>query len=639
MHTNNTISLRIFDFLKNYPPFNILEKGQLETLCTQVHVLHIEKDNPIFSQNDSPHPNFYVVKEGAIGLYRHLDADEVLVDICDAGDVFGLRPIIQQDLYRMDARANQESMLYAIPINILKTFIDTNEKVNKYILASFSTNLSSPHQSKNGSLFADVESLHNSENAYSDIQQANFSSHPVTCPPATTIQKAATLMAEKRVGSILIATKNKPLGIVTDKDLRIKVATGKVKIQEPIDTIMSSPVITESPELTIAEAQIAMVKNQITHLCITENGTVDSPIAGILSEHDIVVQHGNNPSVLIKKLKRSKSTPNLKYVREKASHLLERYMEQQVPISFASHIMAEINDLITQKAIEIALKKMPTPPPTEFAFLALGSQGRKEQLLITDQDNALIYDDISENQEQVKAYFLELSTKTTTILHEVGYAYCPANMMASNPDWCLSATEWNKQFKKWISTPTEEAIMLCTIFFDFELVYGNAELVEKLGENVYSSIKEHEIFLNFLGRNALLNPPPLSFFKQFVVEHNGEHKNQFDLKSRSLMPLIDGARLLIFSHHVQKTNNTLERFKKLSELEPENKDLYHSCMDAFKVLLRYRTEEGIRHKDSGRYIDIKNLGKSERLKLKAAFKPIKALQDLIRVRFNLSQIM
>lgn len=639
MHTNNTISLRIFDFLKNYPPFSLLEKDQLESLSGQVQVVHVEMGKSIFSQNDSPHAFFYVVKEGAIGLYRHLDQDEVLVDICDEGDVFGLRPIIQQDLYRMDARANQESMVYAIPIEILKAFIDTNDQINKYILASFSTNLKSPHQAKNGNLFADVESLHNSENAYSDIQQANFSSHPVTCPPATPINKAAALMAEKRVGSILVATENKPIGIVTDKDLRIKVATGRVEIHAPIETIMSAPVITESPQLTIAEAQITMVKNQITHLCITQDGTINSPIAGILSEHDIVVQHGNNPSVLIKKLKRSQSTPNLKYVREKASQLLERYMEQKVPISFASHIMAEINDLITQKAIEIAIKKMPTTPPTSFAFLALGSQGRKEQLLITDQDNALIYADVTVNQEQVKTYFVELSTIITQILHEVGYEYCPANMMASNPDWCLSATEWNLQFKKWITTPTEEAIMLCTIFFDFELVYGNQQLVEQLGENVYSSIKEHEIFLNFLGRNALLNPPPLSFFKQFVVEHNGEHKNQFDLKSRSLMPLIDGARLLIFSHHVQKTNNTLERFKKLSELEPENKDLYHSCMDAFKVLLRYRTEEGIKHQDSGRYIDLQNLGKSERLKLKAAFKPIKALQDLIRVRFNLSQIM
>jgi CBS domain-containing protein len=637
---NNTISLRIFDFLKNYPPFNILEKGQLELLSSKVLVQHFEENQFVFKQNDDPHQNFYVVKEGAIGLYRHLDEDEILVDICDEGDVFGLRPIVQNDHYRMDARANSETIVYAISVELLKEFIASNDKISKYIIASFSTNLKSPHDPNKGELFANEESLQNKETTYSDIQKAKFSTNPLTCSATSTIQEAAKLMASKKVGSIIIEQNNHPIGIITDKDLRIKVATGNTSITQLVSEIMSAPVITVTTEITVAEAQIAMVKNQITHLCITENGSVNSPIVGIMSEHDIVVQHGNNPSVLIKELKRASVTSDLKYIREKASFLLNRYMEQHVPIAFIGHIMAEINDLITQKAIEISLKEMASEPPVPFAFLSLGSQGRKEQLLITDQDNALIYADVSEaEKESTKSYFISLSTKITTKLNEVGYEFCPADMMASNPKWCLSATEWNTQFHKWISTPTEDAIMMCTIFFDFEYVYGDQNLVATLGESVYKSIKSHEVFLNFLGRNALLNPPPLSFFKQFVVEHNGDHKNQFDLKSRALMPLIDGARLLVFSHHIQGKNNTIERLDTLAEIEPENKDVFNGCSDAFRVLSRFRTTQGIQHQDSGRYIDLKNLGKTERLKLKASFKSIKALQDLIRMRFNLSQMM
>ena len=637
---NNTISLRIFDFLKNYPPFNILEKDQLETLSAQVQVMHFEENQFVFSQGDSPHEHFYVVKEGAIGLFRNLDDDEILVDICDEGDVYGLRPIVQHDQYRMDARANSESIVYAISVALLKEFITTNDKTNKYIIASFSTNLITNQLTDNNALFGNVESLQNKETTYSDIQKATFSTHPVTCHLSANIQEAAQLMADKKVGSIIIEENHRPIGIITDKDLRIKVATGKVAISLPVSEIMSAPVITHSAEITVAEAQIAMVKNQITHLCITENGTIDSTIIGIMSEHDIVVQHGNNPSVLIKQLKRAKDTKDIQFIREKASFLLERYMQQHVPIAFTSHIMAELNDLITQKAIEISLTEMPGPAPAEFAFLALGSQGRKEQLLITDQDNALIYADVPENEKEATTqYFLALAGKITTKLNEVGYEFCPADMMASNPKWCLSASDWQVQFHKWISTPTEDAIMMCAIFFDFERVYGDSVLVSTLGESVYKSIKAHEIFLNFLGRNALLNPPPLSFFKQFVVEHNGDHKNQFDLKSRALMPLIDGARLLTFSHHLQGVNNTIDRFNAIAEKEPENADLFSACADAFRVLLRYRTTQGILHNDSGRYIDLKNLGKTDKLKLKASFKSIKALQDLIRMRFNLSQMM
>jgi CBS domain-containing protein len=302
--------------------------------------------------------------------------------------------------------------------------------------------------------------------------------------------------------------------------------------------------------------------------------------------------------------------------------------------------MAEIMEVITTKAIEFSLNEMKTEPPVKFAWLALGSQGRKEQLLITDQDNALIFEDVSkENYETVKNYFVTLSKKITDKLHLVGYENCPANMMASNPKWCLSQTQWEQQFNKWITKPTDDAVMLCTIFFDYNFVYGEKELVSTLSKSIFKSIQSYEIFLNFLGRNALLNPSPLGFFRQFLVEHDGEHKDQFDLKSRALMPLIDAARLITLSHNIKDKNNTISRFNKLAKVEPQNKDLYLSCADAFKILLHYRTEQGLKHNDSGRYIDLNTLTKSEKLKLKGCFKPIKDIQELLNIRYNLAQMM
>ena len=132
---------------------------------------------------------------------------------------------------------------------------------------------------------------------------------------------------------------------------------------------------------------------------------------------------------------------------------------------------------------------------------------------------------------------------------------------------------------------------------------------------------------------------PLSFFRQFLVEHGGEHKDMFDIKARAIMPLVDAARLLVLSKNIKDYNNTILRFQKLADLEPQNKDLYNACIDAFKILLRFRTIEGLRLGDSGRFIDLKSLSKSDRLKLKGCFGPIKDIQELIRVRFNLSQMM
>ena len=608
-------------------------------ICTNIKVKYLEKGTVVFNQNEQPHLHFYIVKDGAIGLFRSMDDDEIFVDICDEGDIFGLRPLIQNDHYLMSAKATEESILYAIPVEILKKIIEVNDKVHKYIIASFSSNIKTPYANTKA-LFGNIDTLDSNNINLTDFQTAEYSKNPVTCSKNTGIQEAAQIMSAKRVGSILIIEEKNPIGIITDKDLRLKVATGIIPISEKVSTIMSSPVITVPKNITTAEAQIAMLKHKITHLCITKDGTPHSELIGIMSEHDIVVLQGNNPSGLIKELKRAKDITAVKYIREKTSNLLKSYMKQNIPIAFVAKIISEITDTITLKVIEFSLNEMETEPPVKFGWLALGSQGRKEQLLITDQDNALIFENVTaEDYNVTKNYFLKLAQKINNKLHLVGYENCPADMMASNPKWCLCLDEWKQQFDSWITQPSEKAIMMCTIFFDYNLVYGDEKLVNKLAKSIFKSIDSYEIFLNFLGKNALINPPPLGFFRQFLVEDNGENKDQFDLKARALMPLIDAARLLTLSHQLKNKNNTIERFEALILKEPQNKDLYFSCIDAFKILLRYRTNQGIKHNDSGRYIELNTLTKPEKLKLKGCFKPIKDIQELLNVRYNLSQMM
>lgn len=637
----NTIAERILDFLKDFPPFDLIKKEQLFDIASSIKVHYLEQGKTIFHQKEEPHTSFYIVKDGAIGLYREIEEDQILVDICDEGDIFGLRPLVQQDHYLMSAIANEESILYAIPVDILEEIIQNNEKVNKFLIASFSTNIKTPYaKENNGQLFANIDVIQNNNADLSDIQTAQYSKNPITCSKNDTIQQAAQIMSDKRVGSILIVEDNKPIGIITDKDLRLKIATGLFPISNSVIDIMSSPVITVHKNITVAEAQIQMLKNKITHLCITENGTPDSDLVGVMSEHDIVVLHGNNPSVLIKEVKRAQDIEALRYIRRKASDLLKRYIEQNIPIVFISKIISEINEVITQKVIEISLEEMENKPPVKFSWLGLGSQGRKEQLLLTDQDNALVFEDVPINEyDNTKHYFVQLAKKITTSLNEIGFENCPADMMGSNPRWCLSLTQWKEQFNQWIKTPTEEAVMMCTIFFDYSKLYGDEKLISKMSRGIFKSIKKHEIFLNFLGRNALRNPPPLGFFRQFLVEHDGEHKDQFDIKSRALMPLIDASRLLVLSNNLKNKNNTIERFKVLAELEPQNADLYYSCIDSFKILLLHRTKQGLKLSNSGRYVNLDSLNKSERLKLKGCFKPIKDIQELIKTRFQLAQMM
>lgn len=626
---SNTISQRIFDFLKDFPPFNLLGSEDLMAVATKCEVKYLELNELVFNYNDVLHPYFYVVKDGAVGLYRN----EQLVDHCDEGDIFGIRAILRNDVYRLKASAIEESIIYALPASEFLRIIQDNIDVHKYLATTFASNLAIEGN------HPDLQEIKDFN--ISTFQKVSYSAPVITCSAAHSVAEAAKLMTVHKVGSVIITNaQNHPLGIITDKDLRSKIATGFFKINEPVTTIMSKPVYTFSAHISALESQMTMLENDISHLCITADGTNKSEVLGMVTAHDLVVINSNNPAVLLKQIKRSNSIEEMAGIRLKLQLIIENYLNSNIPIDFISGMVSSINNNITKRLIEITITNMPEQPPTAFTWLALGSQGREEQLLFTDQDNALIFEDIpKEDYQQVKTYFLEMAQQVNKGLAIVGFEECPANMMACNPNWCLSISEWQAQFKNWITQPTEASVMMCTIFFDFKRIYGDEVLAQQLSESIQKSVDQFDIFLNYLGLNALQNPPPLSFFRKFIVEESGAHHDQFDIKSRAMMPLVDAARLLVLEKGVNDPKSTIKRFELLATLEPQNEVLYQSCKEAFKNLLTFRTLEGLKNNDSGRFVNLEFLSKSNRLELKQAFKPIKEIQNVIQIRFKLAQIM
>jgi CBS domain-containing protein len=636
----NTIPRRVYDFLKDYPPFDLLDREQLMALCGQALVQYRRPGEAIFSQGAPPGGHLYVVREGAVQLLREQDGEPLLVEQCDEGDVFGLRPLLAGDSYALTAKVSEESLLYALPIQGFKAIAESNPQVAFYLASNFAVGLAQRFQGHKPRVFLEQDDIFGTP--LLEVLTLEHSKEPVACPPDTPIQAAAAIMSRREVGSIIIIDESfAPRGIVTDKDLRRKVATGQVPLSEPVSAIMSSPVITVGPDIAMGDVQIEMVKHHISHLCVTADGTDQSRVTGVLSEHDLMVMQGNNPALLVREVRRQQSAEGLRQVRERAEGLLQKYLRQEVSIAFISTVMTEINDEIIRRAITLAEDELQQEqhekPPVQFCWLALGSEGRGEQLLRTDQDSALIFENVpTEKYDKTKAYFLALAVKATHLLNQAGFEYCPAEMMASNPLWCLSVNEWKGQFSKWIMEPSPKAVMLCTIFFDYRPVYGKASLAEQLTEHIFSVIKGQEAFLSFLAKDALQNPPPLTFFRNIMVESSGEHKDAFDIKSRAMMPLADAARVLVLHAQVGKINNTFRRFEKLAELEPQNRELYEQAADAYEILMRYRALQGLKGHNSGRFFDPGQLSKMERLNLRNSFQPIKALQSLLSTRFQLS---
>lgn len=634
----NAIAERVANFLKQYSPFNVLSINELTLVALSLRVEIIEKNKTLFQVNELLHDSFYVVVSGVINLSVISDAEETLLNKCIEGDVFGLRPFFANNNYMMTAKAKEESIVYAIPIATFRPFVAQNGAVLNFLLESFASNTANPNDLENKrNLISDNIAISTKPSEIQYFQSLSYNTTPLKIASSMLVKDVAQIMTDNLLNNAIIAHQNFPIGMVTDTDMRIKIATGKHSILSTIDKIMSTPVITVAENVSLAEAQLLLLKYNVSHLCVTQDGSYNSEIKGVISEHDLVVAQASNPGILIKEIKRSQDAKDLKKVRAKLSDLVQTSIAKSIPLVHITNIASEINQAIIKRSVELAILELGSPP-AHFAWLSIGSQGRKEQLLITDQDSILIFEDVPpEKYRDVKNYFLTLAKKSVETLQKVGYELCPHGHLASNMNWCKSLSDWTKQYENWINNPRDKSNDISSIFFDYEIAIGDAKIVEVITDTIFKNALKNKLFFDYLGNDALRKPAPLSFFKKFNVEEEGIYKDKFDIKNRALLPLIDGARLLTISNSIRGINNTYLRFKQLAIADPKHSEIYLNCADAFVTLSKFRTLEGLNEDTSGQYINVEELSKADREHLKNALNPMKELEDLIKDSFQLTQ--
>ncbi|AGA77540.1 DUF294 nucleotidyltransferase-like domain-containing protein [Echinicola vietnamensis] len=645
---SNVIVNRVKEFLHRFPPFSFLSDELLTDVAREVELMYYTKGEYIFKKGNPASPHFFVLKEGSVYLTEEDAGKMVVKDYCDEGEVFGVMALLGQRPYVLNGYVAEDSLIYAVPVDVFDKVLKENSEVSLYFAAGFAagqvvvrTDLSQSQKARK--LLKDATSDHGLS-LFMEKGKLNFPTDVLSCPLGTPLREAARLMQEKDVGSIVVVDgTGHPSGIITDKDIRNRVVAAGIPYDVPVEEMMTHPVRTVHHQSDFPTIYLTMIKNHLHHLILTEDGTDQSKITGIVSDHDVFLSHGNSPAVLIHGLMNTWDVQEMKGIRDRAEALLGYFLENEVAIDFVANILSEINDVIIKRAVLLAKKKLDQDFVEEskvpFCFLSLGSEGRQEQLLRTDLDNALVFEDVDEDKLPLtKAYFEALSQEVIQTLIACGFHPCPSEVMANNPEWCQPLAVWKDYFSQWVNLPDEVALMKATIFFDFRPVYGFKSLPEEMTRHIYQVIDERKAFLGFLAKNALLNPPPLGFFKNFIVEKSGEHKDQFDIKLRAMMPLADAARLLILSHKVLGINNTFERFEKLAALEPQNASLYEEAASAYEIFLRLRALEGIATGTSGRYITPRSLGKLQRQLLKNAFAPIQQIQEVLTVRFQTDYI-
>lgn len=619
----DTIPHRVQEILTKTPPFNLIDQDDLIKLIKSIKITLKQKDEVLFEVEQEHFDYFMLIERGSINL---TNAQGELVAMCDEGEILAIAPLLRNGPFLLNAIINEETLLYCIPWKSFAPLMNKYAEVALYFASGFATGELSRAKSNNLK-----DTLFEEESFKNLTPHSNL----ILASPQDSLKSLAIKMKEHKIGSIIIANENKhPLGIVTQSDIVMAVATDINIVEIQAKKIMSSPVKTFKGPISTSEAILIIMAEKIRHLVFTQDGTNESSIVGILSQHDVLGSNGQNPIVLSKQIRKSKKLKDLKNIHTKFNLLLKRYLEQETSLQFLLRSSTQINDQMTNWIINQRVKELPEKTQIaikdKWAWLAFGSQARKEQILSSDQDNGMIYDDsIADYADDL----ISLASKVNDDLDYLGFEYCPADVMARNTFYNRSVSQWLNQLKDWINTPEKKAIMYLTIFMDYRVVYGNQDFQKRIDLELKKSWK-NELAMMMLAENALSNPAPLNFFRGFVIEKSGEHISEFNIKERAIVPIVDTARLLSIHFGVFTEKTTINRLDILMQKDPEHASLYTTLKDAFLVLQKHRVQSGIAKGDSGKFIEIDRISKIEKQKLRLIFKAIDDAHRVLKMKFT-----
>ena len=599
----------IHNFIKLTIPLRNLPDEAVVKLAREVRIGYVRnKDNL-----DEHSEDLLIIRKGAL---NHCSADGDLIEKLAEGELFNLYQFQAND---NKLQAEEDSLIYLINYHKLHELIEPYPKVAQFFHQSSEERVSEK--------MAEIEGQAMVSATLSNRLVEDCYQFPITTIPiSATVHDAALLMTEKSFSSLVVLSDddtNQLTGMITDKDIRRRFVAKKLAYDTPVTEIMSTQIQTIDIKATAFDALMMMTSKHIHHIPVTKHGDV----VGMVTATDLMNNEGNNTVNVSSMIHKANTIDELVTICE----LLPKVQIRMTLLGTrASHVAKSISAITMALCIRLAklaeqkLGKAPVP----YAWVGLGSQARLEQLIHTDQDNALIIsDDMKPEDDQ---WFKSFAKFISDGLDKCGFIYCPGDVMASNDKWRQPQAVWEKYFKSWVTKPEPLALMHSSIFFDMETVYGDSSLVEDVRHKMLKLTKDNTIFLAHMTKNALSNRPPLGFFRDFVLISDGEHKSKLDIKHSGIAPIVDLARIYALSEGIPAVN-TIERLQKAMHTSAVSKTSALNLVDAMRLLMQIRLEHQTRKLQNNQapdnYLSLGELSRLERHHLKDAFKIIKTLQD------------
>jgi len=482
--------------------------------------------------------------------------------------------------------------------------------------------------------------------SHSSVEQQSLASplssvirrSPVSCTTQTSVREVLQIMREQHVGSMVAVDESgRPLGILTLHDVLERIALPQIDLEQPAINVMSTHLSSLPPQALAYEAALMMAKQGFRHVLVVEN----EKLVGLVSEKDLFALQRVGLRQIGQTIRHASRLEDLQKSAEDIRHMAHNMMAQGVAAEQLTQLISTFNDLLTERVIELesAASGIDTSPISgHLCWMALGSEGRFEQTLSTDQDNALIFTvPAGMTANAMREMILPIARRINETLALCGFPLCKGEIMASNPKWCLSQEEWQNTFSSWIEGGSPAALLHASIFFDFRTLYGNHALTENLRNWLANAAKSNSRFLHMMAANALRNRPPLGVVRDFVL--GKEHT--LDLKINGITPFVDAARIFGLASGVKETN-TVQRLRLSGthlNVPVSEVDAWIDALLFIQVLrLRHHDEVSAHNPSAGELdnlIDPEKLNELDRRILKESFRQARKLQSKLALEFQL----
>jgi CBS domain-containing protein len=616
--------------LRRHAPFDRMDNDHLVFLASRLSLAYYPAQSLILDPSHGIPRQFFIIKQG--GVVGGGNSEPATGDShwrLAAGECFPLGALIGDRSVTSYYRAVEDTFCYQLPAEDFHRLLQSSAVFHDFCTRRLAALLVRSRQSMQSEymLGASRQPL---DSPLADLIRRP----PVVCSGATLVRDAARAMREARVGSILIVSAAGDLeGIFTLRDLRDRVVAEGTDTQQPVEVCMSPrPICLPSSALAF-EAALAMARHGFHHV-VVKDGDV---ILGVVSESDLFALQRVGVTRIHAGIRSAETVSRLQQLAADIRSLTHSLLAQGVDAEHMMHLISALNDQLTTRVVELECDAAGVPSES-FSWIALGSQGRHEQTLATDQDNGILFADESGEPARNRERLLPLAARINAQLAECGFPLCRGEIMARNPRWCLSLGEWKGTFSTWIDRGDPQSLLNAAIFFDFRAVCGNATPVHLLREWLTAAARGNQRFLHQMAENALGNTPPLGILRDFDVATHGSVAASIDLKLNGAMPFVDAARILSLATDDTHTG-TVDRLRRAARALGIGGAEAEAWIEAYLFIqalrLRRHHSQIERGQTPDNFLDPNTLNNLDRRILKEALHQARKLQTRIRLDYQL----